>query len=234
MADPRAPRPASASPASRAPNRGPDPRRVAAIVLAAGAGRRFGGQKLAAELDGRPVLRHVLERLAEAGLAAPFVVVPPDRGPLKRAIGPPQAARVIVNPAPACGLASSLKVGWAAALGSGGPVAAVIVALGDQPWLRADVVRRLLAAPLDPERPIVAPRYAAGGGPNPLRIEPSAGRLVEATVGDRGLGPLLEQHPELVRWIEVDGANPDVDRPSDLERSRDLEPRPDLHPRGTP
>jgi hypothetical protein len=49
--------------------------RVTAIVLAAGAGRRFGGGKLLARLDGRPILQHVLDALAAAGIDDPVVVL---------------------------------------------------------------------------------------------------------------------------------------------------------------
>ena len=53
-------------------------RDVAAVVLAAGAGSRFGGGKLLASLDGRPVLQHVLDRVAEAGLGDVVVVLGDD------------------------------------------------------------------------------------------------------------------------------------------------------------
>ena len=52
--------------------------RVRAVVLAAGAGVRFGGHKLEARVDGQPILQLVLDALAEAGLEAPLVVVGPD------------------------------------------------------------------------------------------------------------------------------------------------------------
>ena len=163
---------------------------VRAIVLAAGAASRFGGGKLEASVDGRPVLGHVLDRLAEAGLTEPIVVVAP------RSEGTPDIdwrdARRIENPDPARGLSSSLQVGWAAALAGVPSPDAVLVALGDQPLVRADVLRALAAAPLDAARPIVAPRYARSGAHNPVRIEPAAARLVERASGDRGLGPLLE------------------------------------------
>jgi len=44
------------------------------IVVAGGAGRRFGGDKLLAELDGKPVLVHTLERLGRAAKLAVLVV----------------------------------------------------------------------------------------------------------------------------------------------------------------
>ena len=43
---------------------------VTAVVLAAGAGTRLGGGKLLAQIGGRPVLQHVLDALATAGVGA--------------------------------------------------------------------------------------------------------------------------------------------------------------------
>jgi molybdenum cofactor cytidylyltransferase len=192
---------------------------VRAVVLAAGAGRRFGGGKLLAELDGRPLLQHVLDHLGAACLAAPVVVLPPDSSDLDAAIAW-GATQKVVNPVPERGLSGSLQVGWAAAIRSEPQPDAVIVALGDQPLVSVAVLRALVAAPLDPARPLVAPRYRGGGGSNPVRIETTASDLVAAAAGDRGLGPLIDGRPELVRWLDVDGANPDVDTPNDLARLR--------------
>ena len=187
-------------------------------MLAAGAGSRFGGAKLEARLDGRPVLQHVLNALAEAGIDDPVVVT---AGPLVADIewG---AARPVTNPQPGRGLASSLQVGWAAAMDEAEPPDAVIVALGDQPLVRREVVAELVAAPLDATRPIVALRYAGSGARNPVRLERDAAPLVEAAAGDRGLGPILDDRPDLVRWLDVDGDNPDVDTREDLARAAEL------------
>ena len=197
--------------------KGPD-RRVGAIVLAAGAGSRFGGAKLEARLDGKPVLQHVLDALAEAGIDDPVVVT---AGPLMTEIewG---AARPVTNPEPGRGLASSLQVGWTAAMDAPEPPEAVIVALGDQPLVRGAVLAALIAAPLDPDRPIVAPRYASTGARNPVRLDRDAAPLVDEASGDRGLGPLIDARPELVRWLEVEGDNPDVDTQSDLAHAAEL------------
>ena len=54
------------------------PSKVSAIVLAAGAGRRFGGAKLLATLDGRPILQHVLDTIAGADLGDVIVVLGAD------------------------------------------------------------------------------------------------------------------------------------------------------------
>lgn len=211
----------------------PEPLRVRAVVLAAGAGSRFGGRKLEARFGGRQILQHVLDALTAAGIDDPIVVVPapasvavPAPAPVA-ANTPPERdgpaagmtwrrAERVVNPDPARGLASSLHLGWEAAMAADPQPDAVLVVLGDQPRLRPDVVRALIDAPPDLERPVFAPRYLASDARNPVRIERAGGRLVEAATGDRGLGPLLEAEPSLVRWLEVEGDNPDIDERSDL------------------
>ena len=76
----------------------------------------------------------------------------------------------------------------------------------------------MTSAVLDPARPIIAARYAATGARNPVRIEPGevADELVRRAEGDRGLGPLIDARPDVVRWVELAGDNPDIDRREDL------------------
>jgi CTP:molybdopterin cytidylyltransferase MocA len=185
-----------------------------AIVLAAGAGRRFGGGKLLANLEGRPILQHVLDALAEAGIEDPVVVVGADTAAMDRGITW-RGARRVSNPEPERGLSSSLQLGWAAATSARPRPGTVLVVLADQPRLDPGVIRTLLEQPLDPARPVVVARHADGAR-NPVRLEPEAEGLVSAAIGDRGLGPLLDARPELVRTVKVPGTNPDVDRPADL------------------
>jgi SAM-dependent methyltransferase len=107
-------------------------------------------------------------------------------------------------------------------MGKGSTPEALIVALGDQPLVRPEVIRALAAAPLDPSRPILAPSYGDGDAHNPVRVDVTAGDLVAATEGDRGLGPLLDTRPDLVTWLELPGGNPDVDSRDDLARVAEI------------
>jgi CTP:molybdopterin cytidylyltransferase MocA len=188
--------------------------RVAALVLAAGAGRRFGGGKLLASLEGRPVLQHVLDRIGAAGLTDVVVVLGDDADVLESAIDW-RGARRVRNPAPRRGLSSSLRIGMDA-LPAGAE--AVLIALGDQPGLPREAVRKLLATGIDEHRPIVVPVYPGDGGRNPVLLGRAAFALVDEVQGDRGLGPLIDAHPELVREVpvEVAGGNPDIDTRADL------------------
>jgi CTP:molybdopterin cytidylyltransferase MocA/SAM-dependent methyltransferase len=183
-------------------------------VLAAGAGSRFGGGKLLARLDGRPILQHVLDRLASAGITSVVVVLGDDAESVEAEIAW-RGERRVRNPDPARGLSSSLQVGIGALEAS---TDSALIVLGDQPMLPARAIRALLDAEADPERPVVVPVYGDDTGRNPVRLDRNAFRLVDETSGDRGLGPVLGAHPELVRElpIRVEGGNPDVDTPADL------------------
>jgi molybdenum cofactor cytidylyltransferase len=188
--------------------------RVVAVVLAAGAGQRFGSAKQLAPLAGRPLLQHPLDALAAAGLDD-VVVVLGDEAPAIEAALAWRGERRRVNPRPQDGLASSLRVGLDAAAED--PAAeAVLVVLGDQPTIRPDVLRAVVDAAGATDRPIVRPRYAVDGAPNPVLVRRAAWALAAGVEGDRGLGPLLASRPDLVHEVPVAGTIPDVDTPSDL------------------
>lgn len=195
--------------------------RLGVVILAAGAGTRFGGGKILALLDDRPMLQHVVDAAAEAGPDALIVVLGRDADVAERIVGWGRAVRVR-NPDPDRGLASSLQLGIAAAAAVEPPLDGVFVALGDQPRVRTSTLRALARAASadDGARPIVVPRYSGEpeGVANPALLLRGAWPLVAALEGDRGMGPVIAAHPELVLAVAIDGANPDVDTPDDLRR----------------
>ncbi len=195
------------------------PARIGAIVLAAGASRRFGGGKLLAPLNGAPVLAHVLRTAATLGFAATIVVLGHDADAIEAAIAWTGERRVR-NPDPDAGLASSLRLGFEALRdeteAAGSPCDAAVVLLGDQPLLDPAVVRALFAADTTPDRPVVVPSYAGGGGFNPVVIHRAGWSVFASVSGDRGLGPFLRSHPELILEVDMPGTNPDVDTRADL------------------
>ncbi len=189
-------------------------RSVAAIVLAAGAGSRFGGGKLLAALEGRPVLQHVLDRLAVAGIEDVVVVLGDDAPAVEGAIDW-RGERRVRNPDPGRGLSSSLRLGFE---GIGDGPSAVLVVLGDQPRVPVVAIRAVLDAAVDPAWPITVPRYRDDAGRNPVLVERAGFGLIAEATGDRGLGPVIAAHPEHVREVPIDvpGGNPDVDTRADL------------------
>ena len=186
---------------------------TAGVVLAAGAGSRFGGSKLRATVEGRPIVARAVDAARLAGLDPIVVVVPPDGALDDLDLGP---VLRVTNPLPAEGLSSSVRLGLRALEGAAEVTAAVILP-GDQPRVRPEVIRSLVAAATAAEAPLlVAPRYAGDGAPNPVLARRDTWRLADDLVGDRGFGPLLASHPELVAWVPTSGSNPDVDTAADL------------------
>jgi CTP:molybdopterin cytidylyltransferase MocA len=204
--------------------------------LAAGRSTRFGSPKLLVNLEGRPILQHVLDAARIGGLD-PVVVVLGDEAEAIEAAIAWAGERRVVNADPAGGIASSLRAGIDAVAALAPPVGAVVVLLGDQPRTAPDVIAALVASADAP--PIgttqaegappgaawfVVPEYAGGGGPNPVLIRSEGFNAARSASGDRGIGPLISARPERVIRIPVPGTNPDIDTPADLARLRALAP----------
>ena len=188
--------------------------RLAAVVLAAGSASRFGDVKALAQLDGHPLLQHVLDAVAASTVDECVVVLGAAADQIEAALDWRQERRV-TNPHPEAGLSSSLQAGLRA-LGS--EVDGALVLLGDQPRVTQATIERVIAAWRSSRPPIVAARYSDDAAPNPVLLDREVWPLAMALEGDRGMGPVITRNPELVTEVAVTGENPDVDTPADLAR----------------
>ena len=169
---------------------------IAGLVLAAGAGERFGGRKQLAELDGRPLLEHVLAAMAAAGLDRVVVVLGAHADEVLDAVDLHGAEPVVCDGWDE-GIGASLRAG-AAALSD---AEAIVVALGDQPHLSPEAVRRVVAARGGGAHAV---RATYGGVPgHPVLIERALFPRLGAVAGDRGAGAFLDDAP--VREVACDG-----------------------------
>lgn len=192
---------------------------VSAVVLAAGAGSRFGGGKLLAPFGGRVLIEATLDGLRGAPVDETIVVVGTE-GERLRDVSTAHGARVVENRDWAEGMSTSVRAGLEAC--APGSRAAVVV-LGDQPLVGAGAVERLVAA-FEGGASVAVATY--GGEPrNPTllarEIWPLLGREMS---GDRGARVVLARHPELVTEVPCDDvADPaDVDTVEDLRRLEEL------------
>lgn len=198
----------------------PDPL-VFALILAAGQGRRFGGDKLLAGLHGKPLLGHVLDWVVEARstghLAGGLAVIPAGNFAREQLLLDTKTEYVF-NATPESGVADTLRIGLAALAARYPNAEAALVLQGDQPGLRSDVLGALLSGWRTGGRPVVRPRYAGDPGTpgHPVLIARPAWSRATELEGDTGFGPLLRQYPELVTVVDVPGTNPDINTPSDL------------------
>lgn len=187
---------------------------IAAIVLAAGLGSRFGETpKVLATFAGRPLVRRVAEQ-ALASRADPVIVVLGRAADAVRGALAGLPLGFVENPDYAQGLSTSLKAGFAA-LPEG--AAGVLVCLGDMPLLGADILDALIAASEEtPDAAAIVPVRAGRRG-NPVllarRLAPEIARLA----GDHGAGPLLKGRGDVreLAWGD-DRVLVDVDTPEAL------------------
>lgn len=189
---------------------------TAAIILAAGLSRRMGRPKLLLEVEGRPIIRHAVERVISAGIRQVLVVAPPEHEALARALDGLEV-RFAVNPIPEAGQGSSVSVG-VRALAAG--TTAVLIALGDQPGVPAEVIPALLEALKTSGKSIAAPRYADGLG-NPVLFAASVFPELLVLPGDRGARAVVEQDPSRLAQVDIGSPMPrDIDTPEDYESLR--------------
>lgn len=188
---------------------------VAGLVLAAGAGRRFGRPKALLEIDGSRFVDLAVETLRDGGADPIFVVVgATDVGHVD--------AIVVANPRWAEGVGSSLVTGLAAAAAydqDTASLAGVLVVLVDQPRIGSEAVARVLACARDGAHLAVATYEDIALQPVFLSTESWAGVSALAQ-GERGAKPYLEAHPDRVHRVPCDGTGDptDVDTAADLER----------------
>ena len=186
---------------------------IGGLVLAAGAGRRFGGRKQLAPLRGRPLLEHVLATAAAAPLDRVVVVLGADAGEVRARVRL-HGAEPVACAQWADGQAASLRAGAEVLLAAGAEAAVVL--LGDQPLLSPAAVRRVAAA-RDPAR-FDAVRATYGGRPgHPVLLERPLLTRVDELHGEEGARALLGS----VAVLDVDcdglGSPDDVDTPEALE-----------------
>jgi CTP:molybdopterin cytidylyltransferase MocA len=193
------------------------PSGVSAIVLAAGGGSRFGGGKLLAKLGGQPIIEAVLDNLREAPVDEIIVIVGADAGSLGE-VCDRAGVRTVANEEWERGQATSVLAGLRA---SGGRAAVVL--LGDQPFVGAEAVERLVAAFAEGAKVAVA--TYGGKRRNPVLFSREVWPLLEAELaGDEGARSVLRQHPELVVEVPCEGVGDpvDVDTREDLRRLEEM------------
>jgi len=194
---------------------------VLGLVLAAGGSTRMGRPKQLAELDGRPLLEHVLLALQDAPVDRVMVALGASADEVQARVDLRGAAPLVVQDW-ARGMGHVLASALASALAGVAPAdppSAIVLLLGDQPLVSGRAVARLVAAWRAGAGPVVTAAYGGRPGHPKLfdhRLLPELLRLD----GDGGARDLLAAHPEWVHPVEVGGLgiDADVDEEADLDR----------------
>ena len=186
---------------------------IGGLVLAAGAGTRFGGRKQLAELDGSPLLEHALRAMTAAPVGRVVVVL----GALVEEV----IATVDLHGAEPCpcerwdeGQAASLACGLAELA----DCEAVVVTLGDQPRMSPDAIRRVISARGSGAAAVRATYHGAPG--HPVLLERDLFESFRDVTGDHGARNLLLSVQVREVPCEDLGGGEDVDTPAELDALR--------------
>jgi CTP:molybdopterin cytidylyltransferase MocA len=186
---------------------------IVGLLLAAGAGTRFGKPKQLAELDGRPLLEHSIAALVASPVERVVVVLGANADDVIAAIDA-QGAEFVVCERWDEGQSASLACGLAEV----SDCEAVVITLGDQPRLSPEAVRRVIAARAEGVDAVRA-TYAGEPG-HPVLLEQRLFERMRDVSGDHGArNLLLSVHTREVACDDLGGGE-DVDTPAQLDALR--------------
>lgn len=188
---------------------------IVGLVLAAGESSRFGGLKQNFRIDGKTLLGRAVDALGDAGCEAVFVVTGAEAEALEND-WERRGVRLVHNPSWREGMGGSIACGVSAVLEAVDGVAALVVAVCDQPELDAALVRRLIGRYAEGEQGAVACEYDGRPGVPAIFGKRWFDRLVELR-GDEGARKLLRA-PDSAATISWPEGAIDIDRASDVER----------------
>ena len=196
--------------------------RIAAVVLAAGASTRMGTAKQLLQIDGRPLVQHVLDNVQRSRVGEIILVLGHSAEVIQRELKL-EGAKVVLNENFLQGMGTSLKSGLAAV---NSEVQAALIILADQPFVRPETLDQLIAEHERTRAQIVIPTYRGFRG-NPVLLDRSVFPEVMGLSGDIGCRAIFGEHQDGIVKLEVGdvGILLDIDQKSDYESFRNSKNR---------
>lgn len=187
--------------------------KYAIVILAAGAGKRFGSNKLLTIIQGKPLYEHMMEK-AKGLHAFPIYVV----------TGYPEIAQcakknqfhVVENTQPDLGIARSVKLGLEACLKDHPEIKGVLFSVCDQPNLTLHTMLKMIRTGMLYPGKIICSGHDGTKG-NPVLWDQKYLKELFALEGDVGGKQILAKHLEQCVVIETEAEElKDVDRKDDI------------------
>ena len=185
---------------------------IAGLLMAAGAGRRFGGRKQLALIDNKPLVSRTLEVMAAVFTEQPYIVLGAHREDIRPLVA--DIAHVIDHPDWQQGLGSSIACG-VAAIEARQSCDGILVSLADQFRLTPNDFEQLIER-FDGDR-IVAAYYA--NRPGVPAIFPAAMfEQLKRLDTDHGAKSMLVGMQQAIVSLPMPTAEMDIDTVGDIEQ----------------
>ena len=188
---------------------------ISAILLGAGESKRMGVDKLSLPWRRKTVLEHCFETLLQSEVQEIVVVLGTRNKRVKNRFQG-KKTKVVVNPYSKRGMSTSIRKGLQAIHpGSAG----ILIALGDQPFLKTKTINALVRAFDRGEEGIIIPSFQDRKG-HPVIFHKRYRKELLNLRGDVGGRTIVERHPEDVRVVPIksEGVVKDVDTWQDYEK----------------
>jgi molybdenum cofactor cytidylyltransferase len=192
---------------------------ICAVVLAAGLSSRMGVQKLLLPFDGKTVIGHIVDQIIVSSIDKVYAVVGHEPERISAELSG-RAVSIVNNPDYKSGMLSSVRSGLQ---NLPEKCQAVMVVLGDQPSITAELIDQMLKSFTTTEKNILVPLYEGKRG-HPLLFSSLYRDEILTHYDDVGLRGLMHNHPEQVFELTVSTASVlcDMDYPEDYQRELGL------------
>jgi len=187
---------------------------ISAIVLAAGESTRMGFCKQLLEIEGQPMIEHILKSIQESNVDKIIVVLGFMADEIAKRV-PEDKVKIVINPDYKAGQSTSLKAGLKAI---DAKTEAVIFILADQPFMKASIINEIIRRYKRTHAPIVIPTYKGKRG-NPVLFDKALFKEMLNTSGDVGARSIIRSHDKNVEEVEVNNPSVlyDIDTVEDLK-----------------
>jgi molybdenum cofactor cytidylyltransferase len=189
-------------------------KRFSAVILAAGASKRLGFNKLTLRMNGESVIRQAILPFISAGIGRVFIVTGVQSRELRAELSG-YAVEFIENKDCAFGMSTSVKASLPFIADEEG----VFFHLGDKPFLEKEIIYRMIDIYRENREKIIVPVFNGEKG-HPVLMDAAAySEEIKSLLGDKGLREIIEKHTADVIFIKGnEGSLHDIDTIDDVER----------------
>ena len=187
------------------------------LLLAAGAGKRFGGDKLSAVVDGQPMYIRAMDVIDAQVDVVHRIVVTGQPSILTE--GKMRGWDVVINENPEKGISWSIRLGMEQMLKEVPDLDGILFMVCDQPWLTKETVGRMLT---QFEKGILSLSYNGRSG-NPVLFSKDYFEELMTLEGDVGGRQVMNKHKAEIYYLEIFNEKElrDVDRREELNEQED-------------
>lgn len=196
---------------------------LAAVILAAGASKRFGkSNKLHAKLEsGNSVVERVFQLVSEFSFRHRVVVTSPHDTEISLLVKR-YSLRNVINDNSHLGIGSSISCGVDSLIESNKPFSGIAIFLGDLPFTKPETISKLVTAfSVGNCSRITRPIYNGQAG-HPVFFPRDFASELSRLGGDQGASALFSQYSNELNLVETSdsGVARDIDTPSALKETK--------------